>query len=194
MVITPKPVTCYAPPILRSGDGYPLLSWEKEGTEQAGFVKIDLLGNRSLAVIRDTLGNLREEGVFIDERTWQPAEDAETVDALARGGDSMGVFYIESPPAMRQLQKKTGRGDFAHIVIHSSIIRPAANKYINEYVQRLKGKRWEPPLHPPRLAISSMKPMEYFVIRKMSPRQQLPWQDFPKLMQTSFARSSQRKP
>lgn len=189
MVITPKPVTCYAP-ILRSGDGYPLLSWEKEGTEQAGFVKIDLLGNRSLAVIRDTLGNLREEGVFIDERTWQPAEDAETVDALARG-DSMGVFYIESP-AMRQLQKKTGRGDFAHIVIHSSIIRPAANKYINEYVQRLKGKRWEP-LHP-RLAISSMKPMEYFVIRKMSPRQQLPWQDFPKLMQTSFARSSQRKP
>ncbi len=61
----------------------------------------------------------------------------------------MGVFYIESP-AMRQLQKKTGRGDFAHIVIHSSLIRPAANKYINEYVQRLKGKRWEP-LHP-RLA------------------------------------------
>lgn len=147
LVITPKEVTCYAP-ILRSADGYPLLSWEKEGTEQAGFVKIDLLGNRSLAVIRDTLGNLREEGVSIDEGTWQPAEDADTIDALACG-DSMGVFYIESP-AMRQLQKKTGRGDFAHIVIHSSIIRPAANKYINEYVQRLKGKRWEP-LHP-RLA------------------------------------------
>jgi DNA polymerase-3 subunit alpha/error-prone DNA polymerase len=39
-------------------------------------------------------------------------------------GDSIGVFYIESP-AMRQLQKKAGAGDFAHIVIHSSIIRPA---------------------------------------------------------------------
>jgi DNA polymerase-3 subunit alpha/error-prone DNA polymerase len=61
----------------------------------------------------------------------------------------MGVFYIESP-AMRQLQKKTGVGDFAHIVIHSSIIRPAANKFINEYVRRLKGGAWEP-LHP-RLA------------------------------------------
>jgi len=147
LVITPKEITRYAP-ILRSADGYPLLSWEKEGTEMAGFVKIDLLGNRSLAVIRDTLQNLWEEGVSLDERTWQPAEDDETVNALARG-DSMGVFYIESP-AMRQLQKKTGRGDFAHIVIHSSLIRPAANKYINEYVQRLKGKRWEP-LHP-RLA------------------------------------------
>jgi DNA polymerase-3 subunit alpha/error-prone DNA polymerase len=51
---------------------------------------------------------------------------------------------------MRILQRKTGAGDFEHIVIHSSIIRPAANKFINEYVRRLKGGAWEP-LHP-RLA------------------------------------------
>ncbi|HOV63740.1 MAG TPA: DNA polymerase III subunit alpha, partial [Spirochaetia bacterium] len=72
-------------------------------------------------------------------------EDEATKALLARG-DSMGVFYVESP-AMRQLQKKTGRGDFEHIVIHSSIIRPAANRYINEYVERLNGKPWAP-LHP----------------------------------------------
>jgi DNA polymerase III alpha subunit len=48
---------------------------------------------------------------------------------------------------MRQLQKKTGRGDFEHLVIHSSIIRPAANAYIREYVRRLKGGAWKP-LHP----------------------------------------------
>ena len=149
LVITPKPVTCYAP-ICRSANQYPLLSWEKEGTEAAGFVKIDLLGNRSLAVIRDSLANLKEDGIFIDERTWNPIQDKPTIEALARG-DSMGVFYIESP-AMRQLQKKTGRGDFEHIVIHSSIIRPAANAFINEYVQRLKGKSWEP-LHPRLAAI-----------------------------------------
>ena len=149
LVITPKPVTCYAP-ILRSSNQYPLLCWEKEGTEMAGFVKIDLLGNRSLAVIRDSLANLKEDGIFIDERTWNPIQDKPTIEALARG-DSMGVFYIESP-AMRQLQKKTGRGDFEHIVIHSSIIRPAANAFINEYVQRLKGKSWEP-LHPRLAAI-----------------------------------------
>jgi DNA polymerase III alpha subunit len=64
---------------------------------------------------------------------------------IARG-DTMGVFYVESP-AMRLLQKKTGKGDFAHLVIHSSIIRPAANRYIEEYIERLKGKPWQP-LHP----------------------------------------------
>jgi DNA polymerase-3 subunit alpha/error-prone DNA polymerase len=147
LVITPRPVSCYAPLGL-SSDGYPLLAWEKEGTEMASFVKIDLLGNRSLAVIRDTLANLEEEDIHIDQRLWHPTEDEPTIAALAKG-DSMGVFYIESP-AMRQLQKKTGRGDFEHIVIHSSIIRPAANAFIAEYVERLRGKRWEP-LHP-RLA------------------------------------------
>ena len=147
LVITPRPIVCYAP-VTRSSDGQPQLVWEKEGTEEAGFVKIDLLGNRSLAVIRDALANLAEEGIHIDEHTWRPSEDEQTIEALARG-DSMGVFYIESP-AMRQLQKKTGRGDFDHIVIHSSIIRPAANAFINTYIERLKGKAWDP-LHP-RLA------------------------------------------
>ncbi|AEF85201.1 error-prone DNA polymerase [Treponema primitia ZAS-2] len=147
LVITPERIDRYVP-IESSLDGYPLLSWEKDGTESAGFVKIDLLGNRSLAVIRDALANLGEQGIAIDRDTWRPIEDGPTVAALARG-DSMGVFYIESP-AMRQLQKKTGAGDFAHIVIHSSIIRPAANKFINEYVRRLKGGEWAP-LHP-RLA------------------------------------------
>ncbi|MDR2019514.1 MAG: DNA polymerase III subunit alpha, partial [Treponema sp.] len=147
LVITPDPIRHYAQ-VEKSADGYPLLAWEKEGTEAAGFVKIDLLGNRSLAVIRDALANLAEQGIALDRETWRPSADKATIAALARG-DSMGVFYIESP-AMRQLQKKTGAGDFEHIVIHSSIIRPAANSFINEYVRRLKGGAWKP-LHP-RLA------------------------------------------
>jgi DNA polymerase-3 subunit alpha/error-prone DNA polymerase len=144
LIITSRALYNHAP-VLHSAQGYPLLCWEKEGAEAAGFVKIDLLGNRSLAVIRDTLANLAEEGLFINERTWHPQEDAKTRESLALG-DTMGVFYIESP-AMRQLQKKTNKGDFEHIIIHSSIIRPAANAYIAEYVQRLKGKKWQP-LHP----------------------------------------------
>jgi DNA polymerase III alpha subunit len=58
----------------------------------------------------------------------------------------MGCFYIESP-ATRLLQQKAGRGDYEHMVIHSSIIRPAANDYIQEYLHRLHGAPWEP-IHP----------------------------------------------
>lgn len=132
-------------PVVPSGSGIRVTAWDKEGVEAAGLVKIDLLGNRSLAVVRDVLANLRENGSPLDEEHWDPLSDADTVRLLARG-DTLGVFYVESP-AMRLLQKKTGRGDFEHLVIHSSIIRPAANRYINEYIDRLKGKPYEP-LHP----------------------------------------------
>jgi DNA polymerase-3 subunit alpha/error-prone DNA polymerase len=84
LVITPQPINTYAP-IEKSLEGYLLLSWEKEGTGMARFVKIDLLGNRSLAVIRDTLANLEEQGIAIDRDTWQPQEDTATVEALACG-------------------------------------------------------------------------------------------------------------
>lgn len=144
VIIVPDRLSDYVP-LEKSGGGIKVTAWDKEGVEAAGLVKIDLLGNRSLAVVRDTLSNLRENGIVIDELAWQPTDDAETIAMLARG-DTMGVFYVESP-AMRLLQQKTNCGDFEHLVIHSSIIRPAANRYINEYIERLHGKPWKP-VHP----------------------------------------------
>jgi len=132
-------------PVERSGSGIRVSAWDKDGVEAAGLVKIDLLGNRSLAVVRDALANAADNGAGLDEAAWRPADDPQTVGLLARG-DTMGVFYVESP-AMRLLQRKTGRGDFERLVVHSSIIRPAANRYIDEYIDRLKGKPYEP-LHP----------------------------------------------
>ncbi len=144
MIITPRPISDYVP-IQTAPKGVPIVQWEKDGVEEGGLVKIDLLGNRSLGVIRDAIASLSENGVPFDESRWEPEDDPATQDVVARGG-TMGCFYIESP-AMRLLQQKTGKGDFEHLVIHSSIIRPAANEYIREYVRRLRGGAWLP-LHP----------------------------------------------
>jgi len=145
VVIVPGDITNHAP-CQMAPKGVPIVQWEKDQAEEAGLVKIDILGNRSLAVIRDALLAIKEDqGIDIEYSQLSPLDDPDTQDLLARG-DSMGVFYVESP-AMRQLQIKTGKGDFEHLVIHSSIIRPAANAFINEYVARLKGAKWRP-LHP----------------------------------------------
>jgi error-prone DNA polymerase len=145
VVIVPDRVDRYVP-VEPAPKGVRVIQWEKDQAEDAGLVKIDLLGNRSLAVIRDALAAVREHcGVTIDYAAWDPTTDPTTQD-LIRRGDTVGVFYVESP-AMRQLQQKCGKGDFDHLVIHSSIIRPAANKYIREYVRRLRGGSYEP-LHP----------------------------------------------
>ena len=126
--------------------GIPIIQWEKESAEAAGLVKIDLLGNRSLGVIRDCIASIRKtRGKFTDFQEIDPEDDPATQQQVAQG-QTMGCFYIESP-AMRLLQKKSGQGDFRHLVIHSSIIRPAANEFINAYLKRLHSGVWEP-LHP----------------------------------------------
>ena len=144
VVITPGPINEHAP-LETAPKGVPIIQWEKEGAEEAGLVKIDLLGNRSLAVIRDAVADLRGNGHAFDEAAWQPEDDPATQRLVSRG-QTMGCFYIESP-ATRLLQEKAARGDYEHLVIHSSIIRPAANDYIQEYLHRLHGAPWQH-IHP----------------------------------------------
>ncbi|MBN2721104.1 MAG: DNA polymerase III subunit alpha, partial [Proteobacteria bacterium] len=96
LVVVPDEIRRYVP-VEVSAKGLPVIQWEKEQTEAAGLVKIDILGNRSLAVIRDTLAAIRADaGVSIDYARWQPLEDQATR-RLIMEGRTMGCFYIESP-------------------------------------------------------------------------------------------------
>ncbi len=144
VIITPNPLSDYVP-VEYAAKGVPVIQWDKDGAEEAGLVKIDLLGNRSLGVIRDCIASIGASGRSFAEEYWQPEEDDATQAAVA-AGKTMGCFYIESP-AMRLLQQKAASGDFEQLVLQSSIIRPAANEYIREYVRRLHGGRWQH-LHP----------------------------------------------
>jgi len=144
-IIAPGPLWHHVPfQPAPAKEGVSITQWDKDGVEAYGLVKIDLLGNRSLAVVRDALevlGDGAPEAVH-----WHPRLDPATQGLLARG-DSIGVFYVESP-ATRQLQQRVGRGDFETLVIHSSIIRPAANRWIDTYVKRLRGEDPYTPSHP----------------------------------------------
>ncbi|MEW6426654.1 MAG: DNA polymerase III subunit alpha [Thermodesulfobacteriota bacterium] len=144
VVITPHPVADYVP-VQTTAKGVPVIQWDKDSAEDGGLVKIDLLGNRSLGVIRDAVAAVRAGGTTVDGPGWRPEEDQKTQRLLA-SGRTMGCFYIESP-AMRLLQEKAGSGGFDKLVLHSSIIRPAANDFIREYLRRLHGGAWQH-LHP----------------------------------------------
>ena len=155
LVVVPDEVRRYCP-VEISASGIQVLQWEKDSVEESGLVKIDILGNRSLAVIRDALDLVKENvGRRIDYADWDPLEDPKTMEVFYRG-DTFGVFYFESP-ATRQVLKKVRSGltfetycrmDHFHLnVVVTSIIRPASNQSIRTWVSRLHGERWEPP-HP----------------------------------------------
>jgi len=155
LVIVPDEIRKYVPVEL-SRKGLPLIQWEKDQAEDAGLVKIDILGNRSLAVIRDALAAAREAGgMEIDYASWKPYDDATTCDMLRRGL-TIGCFYLESPSIRLLLRKiwsstappETFALDIFEVLVQaSSIIRPAANSFIQEYLARMQGKSWSH-LHP----------------------------------------------
>ncbi|HET9276071.1 MAG TPA: DNA polymerase III subunit alpha, partial [Gemmatimonadales bacterium] len=153
VVIVPTALTDYVPvePAVKELDGapdltVPVIQFEKDGAEDAGLVKIDLLGNRSLAVIRDGIAMVKENtGRQLDYTSSEAGEDPATRE-LFRTGRTMGVFYTESP-ASRLLCEKSRAESFELLVLNTSIIRPASNKYIRTYLERLHGGSWEP-LHP----------------------------------------------
>ncbi len=153
VVIVPGALTDYVPleRAAKQLEGHPdltvpVIQFEKDGAEDAGLVKIDLLGNRSLAVIRDAIEAVRvRTGRQIDYTTSDPEED-EPTRALFRAGQTMGVFYTESP-ASRMLCAKSTADTFELLVLNTSIIRPASNRYIRVYLERLHGAPYAP-LHP----------------------------------------------
>ncbi|MBW2286060.1 MAG: hypothetical protein JRF65_15860 [Deltaproteobacteria bacterium] len=54
LVVVPDEIRRYCP-VEISASGLQVLQWEKDSVEDGGLVKIDILGNRTLAVIRDAL-------------------------------------------------------------------------------------------------------------------------------------------
>ncbi|MBC8417281.1 MAG: DNA polymerase III subunit alpha [Desulfobacteraceae bacterium] len=155
VVIVPDEIRRYCP-VEISSSGLQVLQWEKDSVEEAGLVKIDILGNRSLAVIRDALDLVeKNHGRRIDYARLNPINDPQTVKVFYEG-DTFGVFYFESP-ATRQVLTKVRSGftfeaylaldHFLLNVVVTSIIRPASNQSIHIWISRLQGEQWAPP-HP----------------------------------------------
>ena len=82
---------------------------------------------------------------MIDYTSSDAGEDEATRE-LFRTGQTMGVFYTESP-ASRALCAKSRAETFDLLVLNTSIIRPASNRFIRIYLERLHGAPYEP-LHP----------------------------------------------
>lgn len=137
IVITREPITDYTP-LEKSANGLTITQYDMYCAEDLGLVKIDLLAQRSLSVLRDCM-------LMVEKRSGKtpPVDDADVVfndaatRAIIRDGTSMGCFYIESP-AMRNLLKKLKIDTFEMLTAASSVIRPgvAESGMMKEFIQR----------------------------------------------------------
>ena len=155
VVIVPDEIRRYVP-VEYTAKGLPVIQWEKDQTEDAGLVKIDILGNRSLAVIRDAIAAIaKHTGRVIDYATWNPLDDPATQESI-RCGDTIGCFYIESPATRLLLRKlwlgmpphRRAEADvFEYLVMVSSLVRPATHLFVEDFI-RCAHAGIRPSLHP----------------------------------------------
>lgn len=141
IVVAPHPLTDLVP-LERAAKGLVVTQYDMHGIEDLGLVKIDLLGNRSLAVIEKAARRVEaREGVKLDilEDIDRLEKDPGTA-RLVEEGRTMGCFYIESP-AMRQLLVKLRVRSYEELTAASSVIRPgvAESGMMQQYIERHRG-------------------------------------------------------
>jgi error-prone DNA polymerase len=165
IVIAPGPIAHYVP-LQPGAQGLAITQWDMHAVEAAGLVKMDILGQRGLAVIDATAARVRENfgraprlagdpPPRIGARSHSEADDAvnpftdrETRALLSRGG-SKGCFYIESP-IMMLILRQARCDDFETLTALSSIIRPGVSNHGGKraYLKRHRGEEPVSLLHP----------------------------------------------
>jgi len=146
VVVAPGPITDFAA-CQRAAKGLIVTQYDKHGVEAIGLVKMDLLGNRALTVLDDSLRELRAQGIEVDLEAL-PEDDPATGDTLAEGR-SLACFQVESP-GMRHLLQQTGARDMDAVIQAVALIRPgpAGSGMKDAYVRRFRGLEPPTPPHP----------------------------------------------
>ncbi len=141
IVIGDRPLNHYAP-LERATKGIVVTQYEMHAVEAVGLVKIDLLGNRALSEVRETVVWVREAGGDVDLDAL-PDHDEKTGDLLA-AGRTLGCFQLESP-GMRNLLKQLGTRTVEDCIAALALIRPGpAGAGMKEaFIRRARGL--EPP-------------------------------------------------
>lgn len=137
--------------------GFPTTQFDMVVAEDIGLYKFDILGQRGLSKIQDTIGIITKNNPSapkIDIHNVKPFFKDVKVKELLSEGKAIGCFYVESP-AMRMLLKKLRADTYPGLVAASSVIRPGVAKsgMMREYILRFRNPERREDAHPILLEI-----------------------------------------
>ena len=142
IIISEEPMTTYTATMMPP-KGFPTTHFSMIEAEDIGLHKYDVLGQRGLGKIKDSLSIIKNNrGVDIDIHQMKKFKKDPKIKNLLKIGDCVGCFYVESP-GMRMLLTKLKADDYLRLVAASSIIRPGVSQsgMMNEYIRRFHNKK-----------------------------------------------------
>ena len=138
IIIAPKDLTEIIPVATAKDSELYVTQYEGTVVEDAGVIKMDFLGLRTLTIIRDALKLIKENhGIEIDIDTI-PLDDKKTFE-LYQHGETNGTFQFESA-GMQKYLKDLKPDKFDDLIAMNALYRPGPLAYIPNYIARKHGK------------------------------------------------------
>ncbi len=148
MLITAQPLVDTVPIERATMPGRNVVQFDKRDVEDLGLIKMDLLGLRTLSLIKDAIAMIEaRHGARLDLGTL-PLDDPAVYDLLCEV-DTVGLFQVESRAQAQALPRVRPRC-FADVVVEVAIIRPGPlqGNMVNPYIRRRQGREPVTYAHP----------------------------------------------
>jgi error-prone DNA polymerase len=144
MVISTRPLIDVCPVVPAAMEGRQIVQWDKDSCNDAGFLKIDLLGLGMLSALERCIDEVRETRRESLDLSRIPYDDAETFRSI-RAAETTGVFQIESRAQMSMLPR-TRPGNLDDLTVQVALVRPGPIQggAVHPYIERLKRQREDP--------------------------------------------------
>ena len=138
VIIAPDDITNYIPVATSKDSDLLVTQYDGKVIEDAGMLKMDFLGLKTLSIIKDALKIIKKNrGISIDLETI-PLDDPETFDLYKRA-DTVGTFQFESNGMRKYLQdlKPTNIED---LIAMNALFRPGPMDFIPNFINRKHGR------------------------------------------------------
>ncbi|MFY0630514.1 MAG: DNA polymerase III subunit alpha [Flavobacteriaceae bacterium] len=138
VIITPSDITNYVPVALAKDSDMYVTQFDNSVVENAGLLKMDFLGLKTLTLIKDTVKIVKaRHGVELDPETF-PLDDVPTYELFQRG-ETVGIFQYESP-GMQKHMRSLKPTVFEDLIAMNALYRPGPMEYIPSFINRKHGK------------------------------------------------------
>ena len=139
IIIAPKDLTEIVPIATSKDTEFYLTQYQGKVIEDAGVIKMDFLGLKTLTIIRDALKLIKQNyDVDIDIDTI-PLDDPKTFELYQRG-ETNATFQFESA-GMQKYLKELKPDKFGDLIAMNALYRPGPIAYIPDYILRKHGKQ-----------------------------------------------------
>ncbi|SCY42638.1 DNA polymerase III, alpha subunit [Nonlabens sp. Hel1_33_55] len=139
VIITPDDLTNFVPVATAKNSDLYVTQFDNNVVEDAGLLKMDFLGLKTLSQIKDTIAIIKDRHNIELDIEAIPLDDDKTYELFQRG-ETTAIFQYESV-GMQKYMRELKPTQFADLIAMNALYRPGPLEYIPEFIDRKHGRK-----------------------------------------------------